>query len=180
MADAKSQPTKKCNVLWVVYSFLVSKGSQVMCVDPTDNSPEAEQVPASTEAPVTAGEMPTLPRGLFQEQFALKAYRPSCTQRLPSSLRGLAKHRANSELLVTHVTPHTPRKLRTRDETTGLITAHIQTRQDVSSEAPARVCTDSGSIARTPQAALFVLAKQNHVRRTRTLCASGRRLYAAV
>lgn len=127
MVDAKSQPPNKCKVLWVVYSFLVFKGSQVTCVDPTDNISEAAQVPASTEAPVTAGEMPTLPRGLFQERFALKAQRPSCIQGLPSSRRGLANHRATSEHLVTHVTPHTPRKLTTRDETTGLRAARVQT-----------------------------------------------------
>lgn len=68
----------------------------------------------------------------------------------------------------------------------GLILAWVQTQGKIfpqmlafSRTAPARVFRDSSSFAIIPQAALFFFAKRNCIRRTRTVCVSGTRAYAA-
>lgn len=93
---------------------------------------------------MTAGEMPTLPKGALQEWFAPKAQRPSCLQRPPSSSRGPTNHKASSELLGT---PRTPHKLRAGAETTARCRADTRpgtnARKDISSDAglqPHRSC----------------------------------------
>lgn len=127
--------------------------------------------------------MPTLPKEAFQEWFAQKAQRPSCLQRPPSSSRGPTNHKASSELLVPHASSGPELK---PQHVAGLMLAWVQTQGKIfpqmlafSRTAPAHVFRDSSSFAIIPQAALFFFAKRNCIRRTRTVCVSGTRAYAA-